>query len=142
MKRLLGLVIIAGVIGLIAFASFHFGSSQMKSAEASELSPLHQTMEDDVVIGKAEAPVTIVEYSSLSCPHCASFHEVLLPKIQAKYIDQGLAKYTSRHFPLNEPALRAAMLTECVGKDRRTKFVNVLFELQEKWAFSGDFLDN
>lgn len=104
--------------------------------------PLFKVVEGDSVIGDAKAPVTIIEYASLSCPHCKSFHDTIYPDLKSKYIDKGIVKFVYRHFPLNEPALRAAVLAECSGKDRRDKFVDVLFELQDKWAFETDFVGN
>jgi protein-disulfide isomerase len=103
------------------------------------LSALHSIMEEDVVEGKADAPVTIIEYSSLSCPHCAAFYKSTLPELKKKYVETGKVKFTNRQFPLNEPALKAAMLVDCVGKDRALQFTKVLFEMQDKWAFSTDF---
>lgn len=104
--------------------------------------PLTQLQESEPFLGKAEAPVTIVEYSSMSCPHCAAFHKELLPALTKKYIDTGVVKFTNRHFPLNEPALRAGMLTKCVGNDQYFKFTGVLFDLQDKWAFAPTFLED
>jgi len=89
----------------------------------------------DIVIGKTEAPVTIVEYASLSCPHCAHFFTEVLPQLSTKYIDTGKVKLVYRHFPLNKPALEAAKLVQCAEPDRRHTFLKVLFSTQSKWAF-------
>ena len=75
----------------------------------------------DRVLGNDSAPVTIVEYSSLSCPHCAEFHEKTMPELEKKYIDSGQVRFLVRPFPLNEPALMGSMLTYCVPKDKRSE---------------------
>jgi protein-disulfide isomerase len=90
---------------------------------------------EDVVMGKAEAPVTIIEYASLSCPHCAMFSKDVFPEIKEKYIETGKAKFIYRHFPLNRPAIEAAMIAECSGKMSYYNSVKTLFTLQEYWAF-------
>ena len=69
------------------------------------------------MLGDEKAPVTIIEYASLSCPHCAHFHNTILPELKKRYIDTGKAKLIHRPYPLNEPALRGAMLAGCVIDD-------------------------
>ncbi len=100
---------------------------------------LLQINADDVVMGKTEAPVTIIEYASLSCTHCAHFHKEELPKLEEKYLKTGKAKLVLRQFPLNEPALKGAILLRCVDKTQYYNFNKVLFGMQEKWAFAPDF---
>lgn len=95
----------------------------------------------DIVIGKENAPITIIDYSSLSCPHCAHFHSNVLPQLKKEYIDTGKAKLVFRHFPLNAPALRAAQLVDCVAPNQREAFLKVLFDVQAQWAFNEGFLD-
>jgi protein-disulfide isomerase len=95
----------------------------------------------DVVIGKEKAPVTIVEYASLSCPHCAHFFNNILPTIEQKYIDTGKAKLVYRNYPLNKPALDAALLVNCAEKGQRHQFISVLFKLQNNWAYSPTYMD-
>ncbi len=102
-------------------------------------------MSDDFVMGKKDAPVVIVEYASLSCPHCAHFSEAVLPELEKNYIETGKVRYVLRQFPLNEPALKGAMLLDCVGQQDSSKyyvFAKVLFNSQDKWAFEEDFLAN
>lgn len=102
---------------------------------------LYSMQEGDVALGDADAPITIIEYSSLSCPHCAAFHNKVLPALKAAYIDTGKVKLIARPFPLNGPALAGSKIIECVDGERHHKFVEVLFKLQEKWAFASDFND-
>lgn len=98
----------------------------------------------DIILGDNNAIVTMVEYSSLSCPHCAHFHEGILPALQKEYITPGKVKIIMRYFPLNEPALKASMVVECAGRNglKRENFIKVLFDMQEQWALGEDFLKN
>jgi protein-disulfide isomerase len=93
---------------------------------------------DDRILGKADAPVTIVEYASLSCPHCADFEAHTLPKIEKTWIDTGKAKLILRDFPLDEPAVEAAMIARCAPADRFYAYVNALFGSQADWVFASD----
>lgn len=100
-------------------------------------------LRSDYVLGKKNAPVVLVEYASLSCPHCAHFSNVVLPELEKKYINTGKLAYVLRQFPLNEPAMRAAMLVECVGSSSEEQyyvFSRVLFDAQNRWAFDTNFM--
>lgn len=79
----------------------------------------------DMAIGSARAPVTVVEYSSLTCPHCAAFAENVFPMLQSKYIDTGKVRFVSREFPLDVKAAAASMLARCIAKDDAPKFFDV-----------------
>src|SRR4029077_7374681 len=94
---------------------------------------------DDHVLGKAEAPIAIVEYASLTCPHCRHFDQEVLPKLKAKWIDSGKAKLVFRDYPLDEPALRAAMVARCAPPDRYFAFIDAIFAGQEQWATASDY---
>ncbi len=85
------------------------------------------------VIGNADAPVTIVEYASMTCPHCASFHAVTLPTIKQKYIDTGKARLVFREFPFDPRAEAGFMLARC-SNDKYFAMVDVLFQQQRNWA--------
>jgi protein-disulfide isomerase len=92
----------------------------------------------DLVYGKADAPVTIVEYAALTCPHCAHFHTDVLPELKKKYIDTGAVKLVFRDFPFEGLGLRAHMLARCAGPERRVGFMDVLFKQQKTWASAPD----
>jgi protein-disulfide isomerase len=94
----------------------------------------------DNVLGDANAPITIVEYASMSCPHCADFHKRVFPELKAKYIDTGKVRMIFREFPLNPPAQTVAMLARCVGPMRYNAFVATMFERQDDWLTNDDFL--
>src|SRR4051812_19108801 len=93
-----------------------------------------QAAEDDHVLGKADAPITIVEYASLTCPHCAAFQREVMPQVKQEWIETGKAKLVYRNFPLNGQALLAAKLAECTKGDRYFGLVDVLFQQMDRWA--------
>ena len=93
----------------------------------------------DRILGKSEAPITIIEYASLTCPHCAHFDVTVLPKLKEKWIDTGKAKLILRDYPLDEPALRAAMVARCAPADRFYPLIDTFFAQQEQWATSRDY---
>jgi protein-disulfide isomerase len=92
-------------------------------------------------LGDANAPVRIEEFSSLSCPHCAHFHRDTLATLKEKYIDTGKVFFVFTDFPLNAPALDAAMISRCMPPERYFKFIAYLYENQEKWAFQQNYKD-
>lgn len=92
----------------------------------------------DRVLGDPDAPVTIIEYSSLTCPHCAAFHRETLPVFKERYIDTGQVKLIYRDFPFDAVALRAAMLARCANPDRYFGVLDVLFKSQERWSRAED----
>ena len=92
----------------------------------------------EMVMGRDDAPVTMVEYSSLACPHCAAFHREVLPRIKKDYIDTGKVRLVYRDFPLGGLALAAAMLARCGGRDRYFGFLEVLFRSQAQWSRSDN----
>jgi protein-disulfide isomerase/uncharacterized caspase-like protein len=100
-----------------------------------------QITKNDIVLGNPHAPITIVEYASMTCPHCAHFANDVLPELKKEWIDTGKAKLVLRDFPLDEPAVRAAMIAHCAPPDRYYAFADVLFATQEKWASNPDYRD-
>lgn len=90
------------------------------------------------ILGSPEAPITIIDYSSLTCPHCAKFHTETLPKIKEAYLDTGKAKLIYRDFPFDGAALRAGMLARCIAPDRYFGLLDVLFRTQHQWAHTKD----
>ncbi len=92
---------------------------------------------DDRVLGPADAPITIIEYSSLTCPHCAVLHREALSEIKKTWIADGRARLVFRHFPLNAMALRAAAVADCIEGERFFGFLDLLFKSQKRWAKSN-----
>ena len=89
--------------------------------------------EGDIMIGSDQAPVTIIEYASMTCPHCAHFSETTFPELQKRYIDTGKVRYTLRAFPLDALAAAGFMLARCGGKDKYMPIVEALFAKQPEW---------
>jgi len=107
---------------------------------------LLKILPDDFVLGDKSAPVLFIEYASLSCPHCASFTREAFDKLKADFIDSGKVKFIFRNFPLNQPALVAAMFVECQAKDSGShekyySTLKALFKTQDTWAFDEKFLE-
>src|SRR5215470_5632115 len=98
-----------------------------------------QITKDDRILGNPQAPITIVEYASLTCPHCAHFANDVFPELKKKWIDAGKVKLVFRDYPLDEPALRAAMIARCAPRDRFYAYVDTIFAQQEKWVTSRDY---
>jgi protein-disulfide isomerase len=91
----------------------------------------------DMVLGSKDAPVTIIEYASMTCPHCATFTKEVFPKLKSAYIDTGKVRFIFREFPLDQVALAASALARCVAKDDPQKFftiIDVLFKQQNELA--------
>ena len=94
--------------------------------------------DDDRILGSPDAPITIIEYSSLTCPHCASFHKNTLPQLKEEWIETGRARLVYRHFPFDGLGLRAALVANCLEGNLHFVFLDALFKGQEKWARSQD----
>lgn len=97
-------------------------------------------MLSEMVLGKADAPVTIIEYASLGCPHCREFHEKTLPQIKEKYIDTGKVKMIFRDFPLGQRAMAAHMIARCAGPLRYFAMTSIMFRDQGLWGQAPDGL--
>jgi len=103
-------------------------------AMAQTPSATPQAQADDRILGKADAPVTVFEYASLTCPHCADFDENTLPQIKRDWIDTGKVRLIFRDFPLDIAAVRGAMLARCAPPEQFFAFLDVLFRGQESWG--------
>jgi protein-disulfide isomerase len=103
------------------------GSGRLTAAELAEGS-----------LGDPAAPVTMIEYSSLTCPHCAAFHTETLPGLKQRFIDAGKLRLVVRDFPLDESALKGAMIAHCAGPERYVRFMDVFFAQQQSWARAAD----
>jgi len=88
----------------------------------------------ELVIGQKNAPVTIIEYASLGCPHCANFHKNTYPLLKKNYIDTGKVKMIYRDFPLGTSALAAAMIARCSGPKRRSGMIELFYRSQADWG--------
>ncbi len=95
----------------------------------------------DVSLGASTAPVTIVEYASMTCAHCAAFYATTFPELKSKYIDAGKVRFILREFPLDPLATAGFMLARCAGDDKRNAIVELLFAQQKNWAFTDKPLE-
>lgn len=92
----------------------------------------------DHVLGDPKAPITLIEYASLTCPHCAAFHVQVLPELKKKWIDTGKVKLIYRDFPLDQVAAKAAQIAECAPSDRYFGVIDLIFRGQPQWAAAAD----
>ena len=90
----------------------------------------------DIALGSSDAPVTIVEYASMTCSHCAAFYATTFPELKSKYIDTGKVRFILREFPLDPLAAAGFMVARCAGDDKRNAIVELLFAQQKNWAFT------
>jgi len=94
----------------------------------------------DVAIGSATAPITIVEYASLSCPHCASFHASVFPALKSAYIDTGKVRFIFRDYPLNETAFTATIVARCGGAENYLQLASLFLSTQDEWIRAEDWM--
>jgi len=122
---------LAAVAGLSPW-SLVGGAFAQSAADIAKAGPL-----GDMVLGSKDAPVTVIEYASMTCPHCATFTREVFPKLKSEYIDTGKVRFIFREFPLDQVALAASALARCVAKDDVQKFftlIDVLFKQQNELA--------
>ncbi len=103
------------------------------SLKASDHSILN-IQDDDFFIGEPDAPITIIEYASMSCNHCAEFHNNTLEDLKTEFIDTGKVRFVFRDFPFNYPALAGSMMMRCVPSEVRYDYMNALYKLQKSWV--------
>ena len=132
-KILLCLVIVLEIGGALS-------ASAQRPAGNPDPAKALATQQDDRILGKPDAPITIIEYSSLTCPHCAKFAVNVLPKLKEKWIEPGKAKLIMRDYPLDERAMRAAMVTRCAPPDRFYPLTEMFFAQAEQWVTASDYL--
>lgn len=92
-------------------------------------------------LGSEDAPITVMEFSSLTCSHCGHFHTETFPEIRKNYIETGKVRFIFRELPLNKPAMDASQILRCLPEDQYVSFMQLLFETQDKWAFEEDYMD-
>ncbi|HKN08569.1 MAG TPA: DsbA family protein [Pseudomonadota bacterium] len=105
------------------------GGADVPLAELMAPGPL-----GDNSLGSADAPVTIIEYASMTCPHCAHFYETTYPELKSKYIDTGKVRFIFREFPLDQLAAAGSMLARCAGKEKYFPLIETLFAQQKDWV--------
>ena len=117
------------VLAKLGFVLDARAQSQVPNTDLAQPSPL-----GDIVLGSPDAPVTIVEYASMTCPHCAQFQAKTFPKLKERYIDTGKVRYIFREFPLDPLAAGAFMLARCADKDKYLSIIDLFFGTQREWV--------
>ncbi len=90
--------------------------------------------DNEMMLGQPDAPITVVEYASLTCPHCAAFHTKTFPRVKTNYIDTGKVRWVYRDFPLDQVATAAAKMARCGGPQRFFGYIERLFSTQASWS--------
>ncbi len=121
----------------IRFAAALFAGILLPAAAFAEILSTEEALTERV-IGNSEAPITIIEYASLTCPHCASFHAETLPRIKKDWIETGKAKLIYRDYPLDKYAASGAMIARCAPKDKYFVFLNAFYAQQKNWSSAPD----
>lgn len=140
------LIVAGGVVAVAAIAAgVYFGTrapapgpAPVAAAAAPNKAALETVQPGDHVLGDPKAPITVIEYASLTCSHCAHFHTQILPEIKKKWIDTGKVKLVYRDFPLDQVAAKAAQIAECAGNDKYFGVVDIIFRGQPQWATAAD----
>ena len=140
------LIVAGGVVAVAAIAAgVYFGTrpptagpAPVAVAATADKAALMDVLPTDHVLGNPKAPVTIIEYASLTCSHCAHFHTQILPELKKKWIDTGKVKLIYRDYPLDQVAVKAAQIAECAGKDKYFGVLDIIFRGQPTWATGTD----
>jgi protein-disulfide isomerase len=119
-------------------AAFLAASCLISGAALAQTPAVPQTATAPRVLGSPDAPVEVIEYASLTCHHCATFHTDVLPQVKKELIDTGKVRLIYRDFPLDRTALEAATLARCVAPERYFPILTVLFSRQEDWSHAKD----
>jgi len=128
-------VALATALGLSALPSLT--GPALAADKISDVELMAPNALPDMVMGDAKAPVTVIEYASMTCPHCAHFAETTLPEFKKRYIDTGKVRYIFREFPLDNLAAAAFMLARCAGEKDSSKYfamIDTMFRQQRTWA--------
>ena len=128
---------LSGLAGLIGISPLRLASEAMAQTPAEVAKPVSLP---DMALGPANAPVTITEFASMTCPHCAAFDETVFPKLKSEYIDTGKIRYIFREFPLDIKAAAGSMLARCIAKGDASKYftvVDLLFKQQNDWVMKN-----
>lgn len=135
-----GVVAVAAIAGAVYFGTRApaSGPPPVAAASAPNKAGLEAVQPGDHVLGDANAPITVIEYASLTCSHCAHFHTQVLPEIKKKWIDTGKVKLIYRDFPLDQIAAKAAQIAECAGNDKYFGVLDIIFRGQPQWATAAD----
>ncbi len=130
MNRLFSIIAAAAVVAVLAALAPSMAAAAESKAESAPL-PAR-------VLGKADAPVTVEDFSSLTCPHCGDFYVHTMPELKKKYIDTGKVRFILRDFPLDGLSLKATAIAHCMPEEQYYPFIAILYENQKAWALAPD----
>lgn len=120
---------------LSATALLALGLPARAQQDVTDLAALHTPPENgEMAMGPETAKVTVVEYASATCPHCAAFHKETFPALKTEYIDTGKIRFIFREFPLNDAALAGFMLARCAPKEKYFPILDVIFDTLQEWT--------
>jgi protein-disulfide isomerase len=125
---------LTGLAALAGFSPLRLIAQAMAQSASDVAKPVSLP---DMELGPAKASVTITEFASMTCPHCAAFNETVFPKIKSEYVDTGKVRYVFREFPLDIKAAAGSMLARCIAKDDAGKYfavIDMLFRQQNDWV--------
>jgi protein-disulfide isomerase len=128
------LLSLTGLAALASVSPLRFIADALAQSASDVAKPVSLP---DMALGPANAPITIVEFASMTCPHCAAFNAAVFPKIKSEYIDTNKIRYVFREFPLDIKAAAGSMLARCIAKDDAGKYfavVDLLFRQQNDWV--------
>ncbi|MEI7871489.1 MAG: DsbA family protein [Alphaproteobacteria bacterium] len=140
------MIVAGGAVAVAAIvAGVYFGTrppapgpAPVAVAATADKAALMAVQPGDHVLGDPKAPITIIEYASLTCSHCAHFHTQILPDLKKKWIDTGKVKLVYRDYPLDQIAVKAAQIAECAGNDKYFGVIDIIFRGQPQWATGAD----
>lgn len=148
MNRIVPIIIVA--IIAIAGAGYWFsqssGEAVAQQTQITQVSSSDETMTNDadtsgvveMVMGSADAPITLIEYASFTCPHCASFHDSVLKPLKADYVETGKVKFIFRDVYFDKFGLWASMVARCGGPEKFFGMADLLMKSQSEWTRAGD----
>jgi protein-disulfide isomerase len=139
-----GGVAAAVLLGGAGYWAFGTGTGASNGEEITQVTadckPIetYEVTDADYTLGKADAPLTFIEYASMTCPHCAQFSTVVLPKLKEQYVDKGYARYVFREYPIDRVALTASVVGRCLPKDAYIPYVELMYSELMTWVRSDD----
>lgn len=133
-------VVLAGA-GYWAFGTGTGASNEEEITQVTaDCKPIetYEVTDADYTLGKADAPLTFIEYASMTCPHCAQFSTVVLPKLKEQYVDKGYVRYVFREYPIDRVALTASVVGRCLPKDAYIPYIELMYSELMTWVRSDD----
>jgi protein-disulfide isomerase len=132
------------LLGGLGYWIFGGGAGDKPTQVGANCKPIEtfEVTDADYSIGKADAPITFIEYASMTCPHCAQFSTEVLPKLKENYVDKGYVRYVFREFPLDQVALTVSVVGRCLQKDAYIPYVEMMYTELQTWARGEDLRGN